>query len=149
VLLFFVDVGVRLHRDPFTRIFTSPLPLWSAKVNAYIVAVYSCGGSFMMMLGFHLMMMRWTGDPFTRFLPPEEGQAFENATEGETVSLGLQISVMPDERVRVAVVIEGSPAERAGVLPGDFLLAVNGRPVDPSDKMCDLPLGGRRGEGWA
>ncbi len=84
------------------------------------------------------MMLGCTGDPFTRFLPPEEGRAFENATEGETVSLGLQISVLPDERVRVAVVIEGSPAERAGVLPGDFLLAVNGRPVDPSDKMCGL-----------
>lgn len=52
------------------------------------------------------------------------------------MGVGLQIAVAEEGGpVRIAVVIEGSPAERAGIRAGDRLLAINGVPVDPSDKM--------------
>lgn len=58
----------------------------------------------------------------------------------QVVGLGMQLQ-KPDGSegkglVRVGFVVEKSPAYRAGILPGDWLVAINGQPVDGSDKRC-------------
>ncbi|MEM6448737.1 MAG: carboxyl-terminal processing protease CtpA [Cyanobacteria bacterium P01_D01_bin.105] len=66
-------------------------------------------------------------DPYTRFLPPEQYQSLQTNTNGELLGVGLQIA-KDDEggNLRVIAPIEGSPAEAAGILPQDEILAING-----------------------
>ncbi|MBI3160408.1 MAG: site-2 protease family protein [Chloroflexi bacterium] len=42
------------------------------------------------------------------------------------------------DRVQVILVSEGSPAEQAGLLPGDEILAVDGEPIDSTEKLIAL-----------
>src|SRR5687768_12372628 len=48
--------------------------------------------------------------------------------------------------VVAAEVSDNSAAERAGVLPGDVLLAIDGHPVESSDEVVALQLRARAGE---
>jgi carboxyl-terminal processing protease len=64
----------------------------------------------------------------TRFLTPEERKANEKSTSGTYVGIGVTLRDREDAVV-VAAPIEGSPAERAGMEPGDVVVAVNGEDV--------------------
>lgn len=53
--------------------------------------------------------------------------------------LGVQMESVPVNRVLVAGVVPGSPADRAGIGPGDVITAVNHRPVgQPGDVISAL-----------
>jgi S1-C subfamily serine protease len=53
--------------------------------------------------------------------------------------LGLQMESVPVNRVLVAGVVPGSPADRAGIGPGDVITAVNHHPVEqPGDVISAL-----------
>jgi carboxyl-terminal processing protease len=64
----------------------------------------------------------------TRFLTPEEVQSNREDLAGEYVGVGIQLEDREDEVV-VAAPIDGSPADRAGIQPGDVILAVDGQDV--------------------
>jgi membrane-associated protease RseP (regulator of RpoE activity) len=65
------------------------------------------------------------------------------AVNASTPWLGLQMASLPVNRVLVAGVTPGSPADRAGVGVGDLILGVNGKPVSsPGD--VDAALAGLR-----
>eukprot|EP00904_Undaria_pinnatifida_P002727 jgi/Undpi1/12455/HiC_scaffold_5.g02126.m1 len=76
-------------------------------------------------------MLKTLGDPFTRFLTPQEYDAVTGLARGGLAGVGLELATAPvssaqPSSVMVAGVVEGSPAEKAGVLPGDLLTAVDG-----------------------
>jgi S1-C subfamily serine protease len=53
--------------------------------------------------------------------------------------LGVQLESVPVNRVLVDGVVPGSPADRAGIGPGDVIVAVNGKAVgSPGDVDADL-----------
>jgi carboxyl-terminal processing protease len=64
-------------------------------------------------------------DPHSAYLPPDENALFRGETEGKFGGVGLEVEVK-DDRVIVVAPIEGSPAARAGVKPGDRIVAVAG-----------------------
>ena len=64
----------------------------------------------------------------TRFLTPDEREANKKSTSGTYVGIGVTLKNREDAVV-VAAPIEGSPAERAGMEPGDVVVAVNGEDV--------------------
>jgi carboxyl-terminal processing protease len=68
-------------------------------------------------------------DPHSAFLDAAEYQDMRAATSGSYSGVGIEVSAH-DGRVVVVTPIEGSPAARAGVRPGDIVLAVDGRPVE-------------------
>lgn len=70
-------------------------------------------------------------DPYTRFLDPEQFQALTRQTSGEMTGVGMQLSQDRETRV-IAVVdtLEDSPAMKAGLQPGDRIVAINGEPTD-------------------
>ncbi|CAM9304359.1 unnamed protein product, partial [Laminaria digitata] len=76
-------------------------------------------------------MLKALGDPFTRFLTPQEYDAVTGLARGGVAGVGLELASTPPsppqpKSVLVAGVVEGSPAEKAGVLSGDLLTAVDG-----------------------
>lgn len=64
------------------------------------------------------------GDPYTVFLDPEENRDFELSLSGTYEGVGIEISVR-DEKLVVVAPIEGTPAAKAGVRAGDFILGID------------------------
>jgi carboxyl-terminal processing protease len=65
------------------------------------------------------------GDPYTMFLPPEESKMFQEDIAGNFEGVGMEIGIK-DKQLQVVAPIKGSPADRAGVKTGDFILTING-----------------------
>lgn len=79
-------------------------------------------------------------DPHSSYLSPEAAKDMQVQTRGEFGGLGIEVS-MKNELVNVIAPIEGTPAERAGVLAGDLISKIDGEEVrgmalnDAVDKM--------------
>jgi carboxyl-terminal processing protease len=67
-------------------------------------------------------------DPHSEFLDPEEYRILLNDTEGRFGGIGVEIDVK-DGWLTVVSAFQGGPAARAGVLPGDRFLEINGHPA--------------------
>jgi carboxyl-terminal processing protease len=65
------------------------------------------------------------GDRFSEYFSPEQLASFTEAIEGRFSGVGLSIVEAP-RGLRVVEVFEGSPADRAGIEPGDTIVAVDG-----------------------
>ncbi|XP_028764726.1 carboxyl-terminal-processing peptidase 1, chloroplastic isoform X2 [Neltuma alba] len=72
-------------------------------------------------------MLASLGDPYTRFLSPEE---FSKMARYDMTGIGINLREVPDEngiiRMKVLGIILDGPAHSAGVRQGDEILAVNG-----------------------
>jgi carboxyl-terminal processing protease len=66
------------------------------------------------------------GDRFSNYFDPSEYRRFKQTQNSEFSGVGLQVSGRPDG-LRVEAVYDGSPAARAGMRPGDLIVAVAGR----------------------
>ncbi|GIM28267.1 peptidase S41 [Clostridium polyendosporum] len=86
-------------------------------------------------------------DPYTVFMSKKEYEDFEEKSEGSYMGLGLQVGVK-DDKVTVVAPIEGSPAEKAGIIPGDVILKVNDTDVSGKelDKAISLMKGKEKAE---
>lgn len=69
------------------------------------------------------------GDPYTVYLPPEESKAFQESISGSFAGVGIEIDVK-DSILVVVAPLRGTPAEAAGVLAGDLIAAIDGKPTD-------------------
>jgi carboxyl-terminal processing protease len=76
-------------------------------------------------------MLASLGDPFTRFLPPDQYRSLQTNTSGELMGVGLQITQEPEAGgLRVIAPIEGSPAAAANIQPNDHILFIDGVATD-------------------
>lgn len=64
-------------------------------------------------------------DPYTFFLPPVEQKQFEEDLSGEFSGVGMEIEIK-NEVLTVVAPLKGTPAERAGIKPGDLVLEIDG-----------------------
>ena len=71
-------------------------------------------------------------DPHSAFLDPEEFQDIRIATSGRYTGIGVEVGVQ-DGSIVVIAPIDGSPAARAGLQPGDVIFSVDGMPVSGAD----------------
>ena len=69
------------------------------------------------------------GDPHTIFLPPAESKKFEQDVIGNFGGIGAEIG-MKDKILTVIAPLKNNPAEAAGLLAGDKILAIDGKPAD-------------------
>src|SRR3989344_8574247 len=63
-------------------------------------------------------------DPYTVFFPPDEAKMFESEISGHFEGVGMEIGVK-DDTLTVIAPLKGTPAERAGIRPGDKILKIN------------------------
>jgi carboxyl-terminal processing protease len=74
--------------------------------------------------------LKTLGDPYTRFLNPEEFAELTSQTSGELSGIGIRLSL--DEKTSELTVVEpisNSPADKAGIKTGDRILAIDGKPT--------------------
>jgi carboxyl-terminal processing protease len=67
-------------------------------------------------------------DAHSAFLDPQEFDEIRISTTGEYSGVGIEVA-LENGVVKVVNPIEGTPAQKAGVLPGDTIIAVDGVPV--------------------
>jgi carboxyl-terminal processing protease len=66
------------------------------------------------------------GDQFSSYFTPEEYGRYLEVTDARFSGVGLSV-IGVDEGLRVTRVYDGSPAKRAGLEPGDLIVAVDGK----------------------
>lgn len=70
-------------------------------------------------------------DPYTSYFNKTETEEFLTETEGEYEGIGVYIAKdIEKELVMVILPLEGSPAEEAGILPGDYILEIDGKDMN-------------------
>ena len=81
-------------------------------------------------------------DPHSSYMTPAEFAVFQSDTEGHFGGIGVEVDFKNDVLTVVAP-MEGSPAEKAGIRPGDQVVSVDGRPVrgDRLDKVLTVMRG--------
>ena len=90
-------------------------------------------------------MLEATGDPYAGVLAPADQAELDQLVGGTIVGIGVWLQEVP-RGLRVTSVIPDTPAERAGVRPGDLIVAVDGRAL-PKGPRADRtrPLRGKAG----
>lgn len=88
------------------------------------------------------------GDPFTRFLDPDEYKKMREENEGNFTGIGAQLDTNKSGEVIVKEPLPGTPAIRAGVKSNDVILAVDGKiirniEIDDVVKLIRGPEGTR------
>lgn len=69
------------------------------------------------------------GDPYSAYLSPEEMEELMIQSGGAYSGIGVEVT-MEKNRVTIIAPFAGSPAEEAGLLPGDQIVEVNGVSIE-------------------
>jgi carboxyl-terminal processing protease len=98
-------------------------------------------------------MLAALDDPRSQFLRPEQREQFARALNGEIQGIGAVLTVtkrkttlrvgdetapLEQNLLQVVAVAPGSPAEKAGLKPGDFIDAIDGQWVLSEDPFAEI-----------
>jgi len=83
-------------------------------------------------------------DPHSAYLVRSDAQSLEEDSSGAYDGIGVDVQVQPDGTILVIAPIDDTPAARAGVKPGDLIVAIDGKPLTP-DSLGENPLRGEPG----
>ena len=77
-------------------------------------------------------MLNVLGDPYTRFLTPDQFESLTAYAKGTaSAGVGVQLLIEPTTgKIVVLNTVPDSPAEKAGIIPGDVVVEVNGESVE-------------------
>ena len=89
--------------------------------------------------------VRSLDDRFSAYLSPKDYDVFQESLDNAFEGIGTAIRGV-DLGLRIETVYEGSPAEKAGLRPGDIIVAANGRKlVGRSETAATALIKGRAG----
>ena len=84
-------------------------------------------------------------DPYTFYMTPEQYDAFNQSVNGQTVvGIGATVETAYNGGYRVMSVLPDSPAQEAGIRPGDIITAANGTAMSP-EVDPRIPVSGQEG----
>ena len=85
-------------------------------------------------------LVRELHDPHSGYLSPDKLRSLTESTSGHYAGIGIQIDVR-DGWITIVAPLAGTPAERAGIQPGDRIVAINGKSTEswsPDDARGSL-----------
>jgi carboxyl-terminal processing protease len=86
-------------------------------------------------------MLKKLGDPYTRFMDPDEYRNMKIDTSGELIGVGIQLGAdEKSKRPMVIAPIEGSPAASAGILSKDIIIRIDGKSTEGMDDKAAVNL---------
>ncbi len=90
-------------------------------------------------------MVKSLEDPYTVFLVPDEAKKFLEDVSGQFEGVGMEIGIRKGQ-LQVIAPLEGTPAQKAGLRPGDKIIKINDTPtadltVDESVNLIRGPKG--------
>ncbi len=88
-------------------------------------------------------MVAALGDPYSVYLNPENATEFSDQLAGRFEGIGAEIGIK-EEYLTVIAPLSGSPAEKAGILSGDVIAAIDGE--DTYGMTVDVAVTKIRGE---
>lgn len=80
-------------------------------------------------------------DPYSAYMTAEEYKNWKTSLQGEYSGIGVTFSQDTDKNYVVISVEKESPAEGAGLKPGDILLSVDGKEYENMDMMANAIKG--------
>jgi len=86
---------------------------------------------------------RSVGDPYTEFFTPDEAKKFNENITGKFEGIGAEIGIKSDQLVVIAP-LKDSPADKAGLLPNDAIVKIDG--TDTTGMTIDTALSLIRGD---
>jgi carboxyl-terminal processing protease len=69
-------------------------------------------------------MVEGLGDDYSLYFTPEETEQFLDGLEGQFEGIGCEIG-MKDDQLQVVAPLPETPADLAGLLPGDFIMSID------------------------
>lgn len=72
-------------------------------------------------------MVAAVGDPYTVFLPPSSQKNIKEELNGSFEGVGIELGFDKNNHLAVISPLQGTPADKAGIKPGDLILKVNGK----------------------
>ena len=77
-------------------------------------------------------MLKPLEDPYTRVLRPKDYELLKSSNLGSEINgVGLQLGEDENnKKIKVISTLAGSPAEDAGIISGDFIITVDGKPTE-------------------
>lgn len=75
-------------------------------------------------------MLSVLDDAYTQYMTPDEYADFLAAIQNQYGGVGIGLSQTEEGRLLITKVYPGSPAEQAGLAAGDFILSIDGKPVE-------------------
>jgi carboxyl-terminal processing protease len=85
-------------------------------------------------------MVASLGDRHTTFLEPAQADMFRQDLQGQFTGIGATVGTTDEGYVRIVRPLVGSPAERAGLRPGDIILEVDGVAIEGMDLVQAIML---------
>ncbi len=68
-------------------------------------------------------------DPYTAFFTPKEAKEFDEELSGKYEGVGMEVAIK-NKTLTVVSPLEGTPAEKAGLKPGDKILKIENKPTE-------------------
>lgn len=65
-------------------------------------------------------------DPYTEYISPDEYDSFTETSTGNYTGIGVEVTKNGEETV-ISDIFEGTPAEKAGLLPNDIIKKIDGK----------------------
>lgn len=65
-------------------------------------------------------------DPYTEYISPDEYNSFTETSTGNYTGIGVEVTKNGEETV-ISDIFEGTPAEKAGLLPNDIIKKIDGK----------------------
>lgn len=75
-------------------------------------------------------MLNSLEDPYSTYMNEQKAETFNETVGGSYVGIGFTVAMNDDGKFLILNVVKDSPAEKANVQPGDYLLKINNQSLD-------------------